>query len=127
MYSSMSLDMVRALWITLVAATVMTGIHADTISSGSARCAKSEFWNRDSEQCVDCSSCKQYPKTPNCDTCPPTEPLDSWRVAAITSLSVLAAVIVLGALLIGVLVHQSRSRRTLREPIEETTGPLYQA
>ncbi|KAA0725094.1 hypothetical protein E1301_Tti010708 [Triplophysa tibetana] len=101
--------MARALcWITLVATTVVTGINADTSSS---RCAKSEFWNRDSEQCVDCSSCKQYPKTPNCDTCSPTEPSDSWRVAAITSLSVLAAVIVLGALLIGVLwCRKYRSR-----------------
>ncbi|XP_073723116.1 uncharacterized protein [Misgurnus anguillicaudatus] len=116
-------DMARALcWITLVAVTVINGIHADT-SSG--QCGKYEFWNRDVGVCVPCSICKQYPKTPFCNTCPPIEPSDSWRVAAITSLSVLAAVIVFGALLIGVLVHQSRSRRTLREPIEETTGPLY--
>lgn len=46
-------------------------------------------------------------------TGPPAEPHDSWRVAAITSFSVLAAVVVFGALLIGVLVHQCRSKRTL--------------
>lgn len=109
-------------WITLLITTLIHGINAD---KSSALCSKSEFWNRDVAQCVPCQICKQYPKTPSCDTCPPIEPSDSWRVAAITSLSVLAAVIVCGALLIGVLVHQCRSKRTLREPIEETTGPLY--
>ncbi|KAK9965691.1 hypothetical protein ABG768_004768 [Culter alburnus] len=109
-------------WITLLIATLINGINAD---KSSALCPKYEFWNGDGAVCVPCSTCKQYPKTPSCDTCPPIEPSDSWRVAAITSLSVLAAVIVFGALLIGVLVHQCRSRRTLREPIEETTGPLY--
>ncbi|XP_056325563.1 uncharacterized protein LOC130238534 [Danio aesculapii] len=109
-------------WITIVIATLINGINAD---KSSALCAKSEFWNNDAAVCVPCYECKQYPKIPSCDTCPPIEPSDSWRVAAITSLSVLAAVIVFGALLIGVLVHQCRSRRTLRDPIEETTGPLY--
>ncbi|KAG1954872.1 tumor necrosis factor receptor superfamily member 12A [Pimephales promelas] len=112
-------------WITLFVATLINGMNADKILSGSSHCEKSEFWNRDVAECVPCSECKQYPKTPSCDTCPPIEPSDSWRVAAITSLSVLAAVIVFGALIIGVLVHHCRSRRTLREPIEETTGPLY--
>ncbi|XP_067285583.1 uncharacterized protein si:rp71-1c10.7 [Pseudorasbora parva] len=110
-------------WITLLVATLINGINADT---SSALCNKSEFWNRDVAVCVPCSTCKQYPKTPSCDTCPPIEPSDSWRVAAITSLSVLATVVVFGALLIGVLVHKRRSKRTLRDPIEETTGPLYQ-
>lgn len=49
-----------------------------------------------------------------CLTGPTNEPGDSWKVAAITSFSVLAAVVVFGALLIGILVHQCRSRRTLR-------------
>ncbi|KAK7134829.1 hypothetical protein R3I93_018062 [Phoxinus phoxinus] len=112
-------------WITLLVATLINGINADNILSGSSHCEKYEFWNTDVGVCVPCSECKQYPKTPSCDTCPPIEPLDSWRVAAITSLSVLSAVIVFGALVIGVLVHQCRLKRTLREPIEETTGPLY--
>lgn len=37
--------------------------------SGSALCAKYEFWNTDGAVCVPCSTCKQYPKTPSCDTC----------------------------------------------------------
>lgn len=40
-----------------------------SIWSGSALCSKSEFWNRDVAQCVPCHICKQYPKTPSCDTC----------------------------------------------------------
>ncbi|KAI5623277.1 hypothetical protein C0J50_17064, partial [Silurus asotus] len=88
-------------------------------------CATSEFYNSDLGACVPCSTCIQFPKTPSCHTCPPVKSSDSWRVAAITSFSVLAAVVVFGALLIGVLVHQCKSKRTLSEPIEETTGPLY--
>ncbi|XP_066521769.1 tumor necrosis factor receptor superfamily member 12A [Hoplias malabaricus] len=88
-------------------------------------CKFNEVFNIDIEECVQCSTCIQYPKTPSCDKCPANSPLDSWRVAAITSFSVLAAVVVFGGLLIVILVHQCRSRRTLREPIEETTGPLY--
>lgn len=42
-------------------------------------------------------------------------PSDAWRLAAITSLSVLAAVLVFGGLLVGVLVHKCRTKRsTLR-------------
>ncbi|KAL7856966.1 hypothetical protein SRHO_G00158650 [Serrasalmus rhombeus] len=111
----------RLLCLVLVAGTHLGGgVNAENTS-----CKNKYFYSKDIGQCVPCSSCIQYPKTPSCDTCPPDEPQDSWRVAAITSFSVLAVVVVSGALLIGVLVHQCRSRRALREPIEETTGPLY--
>uniref|UniRef100_A0A8C8EJC6 TNFR-Cys domain-containing protein n=1 Tax=Oncorhynchus tshawytscha TaxID=74940 RepID=A0A8C8EJC6_ONCTS len=55
-------------------------------------CSSSEFWSSDIDQCVSCSSCKQYPKTPSCNTC-----------------------------------KKSASSSCSAEPIEETTGPLYQA
>ncbi|MCJ8738548.1 hypothetical protein PDJAM_G00037080 [Pangasius djambal] len=118
----MDIDTVfRAVCLLLVAGTHLSGAHAEKSSS----CAKSEFFNSDLGGCVPCATCIEFPKTPSCNTCPPDEPRDSWRVAAITSFSVLAAVVVFGALLIGVLVHQCRSKRTLSDPIEETTGPLY--
>ncbi|KAL1264502.1 hypothetical protein QQF64_004857 [Cirrhinus molitorella] len=69
--------MLRCLyWITLLIATLIHGINAD---KSSGLCSKSEFWNNDVAQCVPCHICKQYPKTPSCDTCPPIEPSDSWR------------------------------------------------
>ncbi|TSK14733.1 hypothetical protein Baya_0716 [Bagarius yarrelli] len=118
----MDIDTVfRTICLLLVAGTHLSGTNAEKSSS----CAKYEFFNSDLGDCVPCSTCIEFPKTPSCNTCPPMEKHDSWRVAAITSFSVLAAVVVFGALLIGVLVHQCRSRRTLSEPIEETTGPLY--
>uniref|UniRef100_A0A673YBN7 TNFR-Cys domain-containing protein n=1 Tax=Salmo trutta TaxID=8032 RepID=A0A673YBN7_SALTR len=55
-------------------------------------CSSSEFWSSDIDQCVSCSSCKQYPKTPSCNTC-----------------------------------KKTASSSCSAEPIEETTGPLYQA
>ncbi|KAK1793968.1 hypothetical protein P4O66_010888 [Electrophorus voltai] len=100
----------RALCLVLVAGTHLRGIKAEKDPA----CKKFEFLNSDIDECIPCSICLQYPKTPSCETCPHIEPRDSWRVAAITSFSVLAAVVVFGALLIGVLVHQCRSRRTLR-------------
>ncbi|KAL2078052.1 hypothetical protein ACEWY4_025737 [Coilia grayii] len=108
--------------IILVVATSISGVNTQN------SCRPSEVWNPDIEECFPCSSCLQYPKTPSCEKCPrvPPAPSDAWRLAAITSLSVLAAVLVFGGLLIGVLVHKCRTKRsTLREPIEETTGPLY--
>ncbi|RVE59651.1 hypothetical protein OJAV_G00190670 [Oryzias javanicus] len=92
-------------------------------------CHNSEFWSSDLERCVPCSSCKKYPKTPSCNTCKSVEETpDVWKLAAITSFSVLAAVLVGAALIIGVMVLRRRShKQPLREPIEETAGPLYQA
>lgn len=37
--------------------------------SGSGQCGKSDFYNRDVGECVPCSICMQYPKTPYCNTC----------------------------------------------------------
>ncbi|XP_028846057.1 uncharacterized protein LOC114796228 isoform X2 [Denticeps clupeoides] len=92
-------------------------------------CKATETWNPDVDECLPCAMCVTYTKTPGCDKCPGPAAQglsDAWRLAAITSFSVLAAVLVFGGLLVGVLVHQCRTRRsTLREPIEETTGPLY--
>ncbi|KAM9715816.1 uncharacterized protein ACNS7B_022006 [Menidia menidia] len=99
------------------------------VSAQKSQCGKSEFWNSDLGVCVPCASCKQYPKTPSCNTCKPMEETpDVWKLAAITSFSVLAVVLVSAALIIGVMVHRRKShKRPLREPIEETAGPLYQA
>ncbi|KAJ3608019.1 hypothetical protein NHX12_025069 [Muraenolepis orangiensis] len=70
-----------------------------------SQCNVSQFWNSDLE-----------------------ETSDVWRLAAISSFSVLAVVLVGAALVIGVMVHRRKSqKRPLREPIEETAGPLYQA
>lgn len=33
------------------------------------QCTSAEFWNSDTDMCVPCASCKQYPKTPSCNTC----------------------------------------------------------
>nr|XP_020461802.1 tumor necrosis factor receptor superfamily member 12A [Monopterus albus]XP_020461803.1 tumor necrosis factor receptor superfamily member 12A [Monopterus albus] len=99
------------------------------VSAQRSQCGSSEFWNSDLDVCVACASCKQYPKTPSCNTCKPVEDTpDVWKLAAITSFSVLAVVLVGAALIIGVMVHRRKShKRPLREPIEETAGPLYQA
>ncbi|XP_053269418.1 tumor necrosis factor receptor superfamily member 12A [Pleuronectes platessa] len=98
-------------------------------SAQKSQCGRSEFWNSDLDMCVQCASCKQYPKTPSCNTCIPAEVTpDVWKLAAITSFSVLAVVLVGAALIIGVMVHRRKSHKLpLREPIEETAGPLYQA
>lgn len=32
-------------------------------------CAQSEFFNSDLGDCVPCSTCIQFPKTPSCNTC----------------------------------------------------------
>ncbi|XP_022598784.1 tumor necrosis factor receptor superfamily member 12A [Seriola dumerili] len=105
----------------------VTNFHA--VSAQKSQCGISEFWNSDLDVCVPCASCKQYPKTPSCNTCKPVEDTpDVWKLAAITSFSVLAVVLVGAALIIGVMVHRRKShKRPLREPIEETAGPLYQA
>ncbi|CAN9508550.1 unnamed protein product [Ophioblennius macclurei] len=99
------------------------------VSAQKSKCSITEFWNSDTDICVSCSSCKQYPKTPSCNTCNSVEEThDVWKLAAITSFSVLAVVLVGAALIIGVMVHRRKShKRPLREPIEETAGPLYQA
>ncbi|XP_070783416.1 tumor necrosis factor receptor superfamily member 12A [Enoplosus armatus] len=99
------------------------------VSAQKSQCGSSEFWNSDLDVCVPCASCKQYPKTPSCNTCKSVEETsDVWKLAAITSFSVLAVVLVGAALIIGVMVHRRKShKRPLREPIEETAGPLYQA
>ncbi|XP_034564669.1 tumor necrosis factor receptor superfamily member 12A [Notolabrus celidotus] len=99
------------------------------VSAQKSSCGSSEFWNSDLDVCVSCSSCKQYPKTPSCNTCKSVEETsDVWKLAAITSFSVLAVVLVGAALIIGVMVHRRKShKRPLREPIEETAGPLYHA
>ncbi|XP_016889582.1 tumor necrosis factor receptor superfamily member 12A [Cynoglossus semilaevis] len=103
--------------------------HLQAVSAQKSQCGSSEFWNSDSDRCVPCSICKQYPKTPSCNTCtPPDDTPDVWKLAAITSFSVLAVVLIGAALIIGVMVHRRNShQRPLREPIEETAGPLYQA
>ncbi|XP_029932906.1 tumor necrosis factor receptor superfamily member 12A [Myripristis murdjan] len=110
----------------IAAVTNFYGVNAQK-----SPCSTSEFWNSDLDVCVPCASCKQYPKTPSCNTCRPViveDPSDVWRLAAITSFSVLAVVLVGAALIIGVMVHRRKSqKRPLREPIEETAGPLYQA
>ncbi|KAM4716003.1 uncharacterized protein FYW61_018691 [Anableps anableps] len=102
----------------------VTGLHAEK-----SQCHSSEFWSSDLGVCVSCKSCKQYPKTPSCNTCKPTEETsDVWKLAAITSFSVLGVVLIGAALIIGVMMHRCKSHiRPLREPIEETAGPLYQA
>ncbi|KAL0984309.1 hypothetical protein UPYG_G00139760 [Umbra pygmaea] len=101
------------------------------VNGQKGQCSSLEFWSADIDDCVLCSTCKQYPKTPSCNTCkfPPVESPDDdvWRVAAIFSFSVLAVVLVVAVLIIGVMLHQRNTQRPLREPIEETTGPLYQA
>ncbi|XP_068610284.1 uncharacterized protein si:rp71-1c10.7 [Brachionichthys hirsutus] len=104
-----------------------TSVHV--VSAQKGQCGKLEFWNSDMHGCVPCASCKQYPKTPSCNTCKSVEDSpDVWKLAAITSFSVLAVVLVGAALMIGVMVHRHKShKRPLREPIEETAGPLYQA
>lgn len=108
----------------LVCLFLVAAFHIGGITGENA-CSNSHFFNKDLGDCVPCSTCIQFPKTPSCDKCPRAEPPDSWRVVAITSSSVLAAVVFFGALIIGLLVHQRKSIRTLSEPIEETTGPLY--
>ncbi|KAG8009103.1 hypothetical protein GBF38_011715, partial [Nibea albiflora] len=83
------------------------------------QCGNSEFWNSDGDICVPCATCKQYPKTPSCNTCKSTEESsDVWKLAAITSFSVLAVVLVGAALIIGVMVHRRKSnKRPLRGEI----------
>ncbi|XP_019938349.1 tumor necrosis factor receptor superfamily member 12A [Paralichthys olivaceus] len=99
------------------------------VNAETSLCGNLEFWSSDADGCMPCASCKQYPKTPSCDTCKPDEDTpDVWKLAAITSFSVLAVVLVGAVLIIGVMVHRHKShKRPLREPIEETAGPLYQA
>ncbi|KAK9530561.1 hypothetical protein VZT92_012056 [Zoarces viviparus] len=99
------------------------------VGAQKSQCGILEFWNSDLDVCVPCASCKKYPKTPSCNTCKSVdETPDVWKLAAITSFSVLAVVLVGAVLIIGVMVHRRKShKRPLREPIEETAGPLYQA
>ncbi|MED6289384.1 hypothetical protein CHARACLAT_002204 [Characodon lateralis] len=108
----------------LAAVTSLHGVIAEK-----SQCRNSEFWNSDLGVCVPCASCKQYPKTPSCNTCKSVEETsDVWKLAAITSFSVLGFVLIGAALIIGVMMHRRKShKRPLREPIEETAGPLYQA
>ncbi|KAL4659857.1 tumor necrosis factor receptor superfamily member 12A [Arapaima gigas] len=62
-----------------------------------SKCARDEFWNTDIAQCVPCTTCQKYPKTPSCDTCLPMEKgPDVWKLAAITSFSTLAIVLLAG-------------------------------
>ncbi|KAL7372190.1 hypothetical protein ABVT39_011786 [Epinephelus coioides] len=98
------------------------------VSAQKSQCNSLEFWNSDLDVCVPCSSCKLYPKTPSCNTCKSVdETPDVWKLAAITSFSVLAVVLVGAALIIGVMVHRRKSHKRPLQPIEETAGPLYQA
>ncbi|XP_034070693.1 tumor necrosis factor receptor superfamily member 12A [Gymnodraco acuticeps] len=108
---------------------IAAGTSFHGVSAQKSQCGSSEFWNSDLDVCLSCSSCKQYPKTPSCNTCKSVdETSDVWKLAAITSFSVLAVVLVGAALIIGVMVHRRKNhKRPLREPIEETAGPLYQA
>lgn len=54
------------------------------------QCRTSEFWNSDLDVCVPCESCKQYPKTPSCNTCePPRVALDKHARVGTSSLSIL--------------------------------------
>uniref|UniRef100_A0A8C7MFU3 Uncharacterized protein n=1 Tax=Oncorhynchus kisutch TaxID=8019 RepID=A0A8C7MFU3_ONCKI len=75
-------------------------------------CSSSEFWSSDIDQCVSCSSCKQYPKTPSCNTCThmfvALRHIDLWVLVKLHK-------------------RKSASSSCSAEPIEETTGPLYQA
>ncbi|XP_054605112.1 uncharacterized protein si:rp71-1c10.7 [Nothobranchius furzeri] len=105
----------------------LTSLHG--LSAEISQCHSSEFWNSDLGVCVPCDSCKQYPKTPSCNTCKSVDKTsDVWKLAAITSFSVLAVVLISAALIVCVMVHRSKSHKLpLREPIEETAGPLYQA
>lgn len=120
-------------------------VTEDVCLPWAGQCNHSEFWNSDLDVCVPCSSCKMYPKTPSCNTCktltklpaacrrwrstpqfngcfviqPPgksvEEPPDVWKLAAITSFSVLAVVLIGAALIIGVMVHRRKShKRPLR-------------
>ncbi|XP_061665607.1 tumor necrosis factor receptor superfamily member 12A isoform X1 [Syngnathoides biaculeatus] len=104
-------------------------VFKNTQLGAPGQCGISEFWNSDLDVCVPCASCKQYPKTPSCNTCKLVEESsDVWKLAAISSFSVLAVVLVGAALIIGVMLHRRKSHKLpLREPIEETAGPLYQA
>ncbi|XP_013769306.1 tumor necrosis factor receptor superfamily member 12A [Pundamilia nyererei] len=121
----MALNALCALCGLIIAA--VTTFHG--VSAQKSPCRSSEFWSSDYDGCLPCESCKQYPKTPSCNTCKSVdETPDVWKLAAITSFSVLAVVLVSAALIIGVMVHRRKShKRPLREPIEETAGPLYQA
>ncbi|XP_034049875.1 tumor necrosis factor receptor superfamily member 12A [Thalassophryne amazonica] len=105
----------------------VTSIHG--ANAQKSQCKSFEFWNSDLDACVSCALCKQYPKTPSCNTCVYVEESsDVWKLAAITSFSVLAVVLVGAVLIIGVMLHRRKAqKRPLREPIEETAGPLYQA
>ncbi|XP_037547019.1 tumor necrosis factor receptor superfamily member 12A [Nematolebias whitei] len=108
----------------LAAVTSLHGARAEK-----SQCPNSQFWSSDLDVCLPCATCKQYPKTPSCNTCKSVEEAsDMWKLAAITSFSVLAVVLIGAALIIGIMVHRRKShKRPLREPIEETAGPLYQA
>ncbi|XP_017273739.1 tumor necrosis factor receptor superfamily member 12A [Kryptolebias marmoratus] len=118
-----------------MASTLLCGLLLATVtglygaSAEKSQCHITEFWSSDLGVCVPCATCKQYPKTPSCNTCKAVEERpDVWKLAAITSFSVLAVVLIGAALIIGVMVHRRKShKRPLREPIEETAGPLYQA
>ncbi|KAM7381833.1 hypothetical protein PAMA_012612 [Pampus argenteus] len=121
----MASNALRALCGLIIA--LVTSLHA--VGAQKSMCGNSEFWNSDLDICVPCASCKKYPKTPSCNTCKSVEDTpDVWKLAAITSFSVLAVVLVGAALIIVVMVHRHKlHKRPLREPIEETAGPLYQA
>ncbi|XP_038157005.1 uncharacterized protein LOC119793806 [Cyprinodon tularosa] len=105
----------------------LAGLHG--VIAENSQCGSSEFYSSDLGVCVPCESCKKYPKTPSCNTCKLVEERhDVWKLAAITSFSVLGFVLIGAALIIGVMMHRRKShKRPLREPIEETAGPLYQA
>ncbi|XP_069044292.1 uncharacterized protein si:rp71-1c10.7 isoform X1 [Lepisosteus oculatus] len=90
------------------------------------QCNNTEVWNADLEECISCSICQKYPKTLSCDACvkEAEHSTNIWMVVALVSFSLVTILLAMG---IGVLVHhcKSRSDKPLREPIEETTGPLY--
>eukprot|EP00064_Thunnus_orientalis_P001344 superscaffoldBa00000091_g1347 len=99
----------------LIIIAAVTSFHG--VSAQKGQCGNSDFWNSDLDICVPCASCKQYPKTPSCNTCKSVEDTpDVWKLAAITSFSVLAVVLVGAALIIGFMVHRRKShKRPLRD------------
>ncbi|KAJ8362359.1 hypothetical protein AAFF_G00378290 [Aldrovandia affinis] len=64
---------------------LVTAVNFRGTESHKSECDSAEFWNSDADQCVPCSTCKQFPKTPSCDTCTVSDETSyAWKMAAIT-------------------------------------------
>ncbi|KAG7492987.1 hypothetical protein MATL_G00021250 [Megalops atlanticus] len=64
---------------------LVTGAKLCGTNAHESQCNKAEFWNSDVDQCVPCTTCIKYPKTPSCDTCAVQEEAsDVWKLVAIT-------------------------------------------